>query len=213
MFCLEFPPVNTTGNYRSAGFAKNLSDAGVEVILFTVSEQSGVKTFGKKLDESLMQGLEKVKIFRFHVKPFRKIWESKIGNALRIWWNTTDKIDKRWFKGNSKKEILSILDSEKPDAMYFSLPPFSLARMALNMHESTGIPMVVDMRDAWSFWGTSPHTTYFHYLNKKRTENKLFSKASTIVGVTPQLIKDFKLQHSNINPDKFKVIYNGVDYF
>ena len=213
MFCLEFPPVNTTGNYRSAGFARNLSEAGVEVIVFTVSEQSGVETFGKKLDESLMEGLEKVKIFRFDVEPFREIWRSKIGNALRIWWNTTDKIDKRWFKGNSKKVILSILESEKPDAIYFSLPPFSVARMALNIHKSAGIPIIIDMRDAWSLWGTSPHATYFHYLNKKRTEYKLFSKASTIIGVTPELVNDFKLQHSKISPDKFKVIYNGLDEF
>ena len=213
MFCLEFPPVNTTGNYRSAGFARSLNQSGVEVIVFTVTEQSGEKTFGKKLDYSLMQGLEKVKIFRFEVRAFGKLWRTKIGNALRIWWNTTDKIDKRWYIGKTKKEILRIIKEEKPVALYFSLPPFSMAGMALNIHRTTGIPIIVDMRDAWSLWGTSPHTSYFHYVRKKRMEAKLFSKASIVIGVTPELVNDFKIQHPHINANKFKVIYNGADNF
>jgi hypothetical protein len=213
MFCLEFPPLNTTGNYRNAGFARVLSMSGVDVIVFTLSEQSGLNTFGKRLDLTLMHGLDKVKIFRYDVKPFNKIWRGKIGNAIRIWWNNTDKIDKRWFNGNSEYDILSIIKIEEPDVLFFSLPPFSVARMALRIHKLTGIPMIVDMRDAWSLWGTSPHATYFHYLYKKFTERKLFSKASTVIGVTPELIHDFKFQHPNINPNKFKVIFNGVDNF
>ena len=213
MFCLEFPPVNTTGNYRSAGFARSLSKSGVDVLVFTVSEQSGVRIFGKKLDRSLMKGLEKVKIFRCKVNFFHKIWQTKIGNAVRIWWSSTDKIDRRWYRGDAKKEILSIIKSEKPDALYFSLPPFSVARMALNIHKFTKVPMIIDMRDAWSLWGTSPHTTFFHYFKKKRTENKLFSKASVILTVTPELANDFKQQHPNVSSSKFEVIYNGFDDF
>lgn len=212
-FCLEFPPVNTTGNYRSAGFARYLLSRGEDVTVFTSTVESGEKTFGKKADYLLLQGLENAKIFRYGIRPFRIFWKSKLGNAIRIWWNTTDKIDRRWFYGSTKVEILQTLENEKPDFLYFSLPPFSVARMALKIHKKTGIPMIVDMRDAWSLWGTNPHQSILHYFKKKRFEYELFSKAHLILGVTPELIKDFREQHQKIRSEKFKVVYNGVDEF
>jgi hypothetical protein len=212
-FVLEFPPVNTTGNYRSAGFVRYLLSKDVDVLVFTCTIDSGEQTFGKKADFSLMKGLDKARIFRYNIEPFKNIWRTKFGNAIRIWWNTTDKIDKRWFFGKTQKEILQRLKIEKPDFLYFSLPPFSVARMALKIHKATDIPVIVDMRDAWSLWGTSPHQTFFHYWQKKRTEMLLFSKAKYVLSVTPELVLDFQEQHPLICKEKFKVIYNGVDDF
>ncbi len=212
-FALEFPPVNTTGNYRSAGFARYFLSKGADVLAFTCSIDTGEQTFGKKADFSLMQGLEKARIFRYDIKPFRKIWRTKLGNAIRIWWNTTDKIDKRWFFGKTQEEILQTLKIEKPDFLYFSMPPFSVAQMALKIHAATDIPLIVDMRDAWSLWGTSPHQTFFHYWQKKRTEQLLFSKAKYVLSVTPELVLDFQKQHPMVSKEKFKIIYNGVDDF
>ena len=108
-FALEFPPVNTTGNYRSAGFARYLLSKDDDVLVFTCEVAAGEQTFSKKADFSLMQGLEKAKIFRYKIKPLKKIWRTKLGNAIQIWWNTTDKIDKRWFLGKTQKEILHTL--------------------------------------------------------------------------------------------------------
>ena len=84
LFCIEFPPINTTGNYRNAGFVRHLLHNNEEVIVFTCSVDSGVKTFGKKADYSLMEDLENAKIFRYEIKPFKKIWLSKLGNSIRI---------------------------------------------------------------------------------------------------------------------------------
>lgn len=212
-FVFEFPPVNTTGNYRSAGFVRYLLSKDADVIVFTCTIDSGEQTFDKKADFSLMKGLEKARIFRYDIEPFKKIWRTKLGNAIRIWWNTTDKIDKRWFFGKTQKEIFQTLKIEKPDFLYFSLPPFSLARMALKIHKATDIPIIVDMRDAWSLWGTSPHQTFFHYWQKKRTEQLLFAKAKYVLSVTPELVLDFQKQHPLVNKKKFKVIYNGLDDF
>lgn len=212
-FVLEFPPVNTTGNYRSAGFVRYLLSKDADVLVFTCTIDSGEQTFGKKADFILMQGLEKARIFRYNIKPFKKIWRTKLGNAIRIWWNTTDKIDKRWFTGKTQEEILQTLKIEKPDFLYFSMPPFSVARIALKIHKATDIPLIVDMRDAWSLWGTSPHQTFLHYWQKKKTEQLLFAKAKYILSVTPELVLDFQKQHPMISKEKFKVIYNGVDDF
>ncbi len=64
MICPEFPPVNTTGNYRSAGFARKFTKAGHEVQVITTTIESGEETFRKSTDDQLLVGLESIKIHR-----------------------------------------------------------------------------------------------------------------------------------------------------
>jgi hypothetical protein len=211
MLCLEFPPVNTTGNYRSAGFARYFSANGIETIVLTCDVKSGEDTFNKKADYSLLNGLENVRIHRFPIKPMRNFWRKGIGNSLRIWWNSTDKIDRRWYFGENKKKIAAIINKESPDVLYVSLPPFSLGRTALSISKEFNLPLITDMRDAWSLWVTSSFSTRFHYYRLRKFENKLFKGSDLVLGVTPELVKDFISQHTKINKNKFHTIYNGYD--
>lgn len=211
MFAWEFAPVNTTGNYRNTAFAKILSQEGLEIHVFTICERDGQEIFGRKIDENLLIGTDEIHIYRYPVRGFRKVWKTRIGNAIRIWWSTTDKIDRRWFRKGTKRHILLTLNQIKPDYLYFSLPPFSMARVALEIHKITGIPYIVDMRDAWSLWCTSPNTSYIHFWYKRKLELKLFSSASSIITVTEELKNDFVKHHPRVDESKFNVIFNGLD--
>ena len=211
MLCLEFPPVNTTGNYRSAGFARYFSRSGIETVVLTCDVKSGENTFNKGVDNSLLTGLEKVKIYRFPIKPIPRFWTTGIANTIRIWFKTTDKIDKRWYYGENRKKIDDIINKESPDIIYVSLPPFSMARTAMLISRKFNLPLVTDMRDAWSLWVTNPFATRFHYNKILKLENRLFNSSKLVLGVTPELVQDFMNQHPKIKKDKFKTIYNGYD--
>lgn len=211
MICPEFPPVNTTGNYRSAGFAREFSKAGHEVQVITTTVDSGIQTFNKSADEQLLLGLESVKIHRFPIRPISDLFKKGIGNALRIWWNTTDNINKRWYFGQNKKKINDVTREFKPDILYISLPPFSCYSVALDLHKNHQVKLVTDMRDAWSLWATSPYPTRYHYKKVKRLEHSLFSSSTLILGVTNELVNDFKSQHKDISANKFRVVFNGYD--
>lgn len=211
MLCLEFPPINTTGNYRSAGFARYLCEHNVETVVLTGTIDTLEKTFGKNADPNLLKGLDKVKIYRYPVKPNKKFWTKGIANTLRIWWNTTDKIDKRWYYGKNKKQIDAVIEKEKPDLLYVSLPPFSIARTAIEISKKFNLPLITDMRDAWSLWVSSPFSTRLHYKKIYNLERRIFEQSKLILGVTPELIEDFKQQHPSINSQRFKTIFNGYD--
>lgn len=211
MLCLEFPPVNTTGNYRSGGFARHLCNSNIETVVLTGTVDTLEKTFGKKSDQKLLSGLEPVKIHRFPILPFKSVWSKGIGNKARIWWNTTDKMDKRWYIGDNKKQIDALIENEKPDVLYVSLPPFSMARVAIELSIKFNLPLVTDMRDAWSLWVSHPFYTRFHYKKIYNLEKKLFKQSSLIIGVTPELVDDFRNQHKEIEPKQFKTIFNGYD--
>ncbi len=211
MLCMEFAPVNTTGHYRAAGFARHLKKFGIEPIVLTCDEQSGIRAFSTSVDQKLMEGLEDIKIYRFPIAPFKRIWKTKIGNFLRIWWNSTDKMAHRWYTKSMQKELDDITDEHKPDLLYVSLPPFSMYYAALKIKKKYKIPLIVDMRDAWSLWGNSPFSTRIHYHVVKYYESKLFRQANAVIGVTPELVNDFRKQHLSIDSEKFNVIYNGFD--
>jgi glycosyltransferase involved in cell wall biosynthesis len=211
MLCLEFPPVNTTGNYRSAGFARYLCKNNVETVVLTGTVDTLVKSFDKKADDSLLKGLEKAKIYRFPIAPIKPLWSKGIGDKVRIWWNISDKIDKRWYFGENKKKIDAIIKKERPDLFYVSLPPFSVARTALEISKKFNLPLITDMRDGWSLWVSLPFSTRFHYKKVLNVERRLFKQSKLIMGVTPELMADFKQQHPSINANKFKTIFNGYD--
>ena len=192
MLCLEFPPVNTTGNYRSAGFAMAFSKSGHDVEVITTTVESGLETFNKGVDDTLLAGLEIIKVHRYPIKSISKFFSQGIGNAIRIWWNSTDSIDKRWYYGKNKRRMQEVVKRFKPDVLYVSLPPFSIARVAIDLKSQHSLPLITDMRDAWSLWATSPYSTRYHYKKVKRLERALFNASDAILGVTQQLVDDFK---------------------
>ena len=211
MLCLEFPPVNTTGNYRSAGFAMAFSKSGHDVEVITTTVESGLETFNKGVDDTLLAGLESIKVHRYPIKSISKFFSQGIGNAIRIWWNSTDSIDKRWYYGKNKRRMQEVVKRFKPDVLYVSLPPFSIARVAIDLKSQHSLPLITDMRDAWSLWATSPYSTRYHYKKVKRLERALFNASDAILGVTQQLVDDFKTQHPSIIENKFHVVFNGYD--
>ena len=104
MLCIEFPPINTTGNYRSAGFARYLLKSNIEPIVFTAEEESAADAFNKKKDLSLLKGLENLKIYRFPIKKVSSLNKYKLVNYFRIWSSVFDSIGKRWYYGDNKKQ-------------------------------------------------------------------------------------------------------------
>lgn len=211
MICLEFPPVNTTGNYRSAGFARYLAKHNVETHILTTDIKSGERIFRKNVDHRLMKGLESVHIHRFPIKPLAKFWKTKIGSFLRIWWQSTDNIDRRWFNYENKKEIENLIERCRPDILYLTLPPFSISRVAIHLSRKFNIPLVSDFRDAWSLWGTSTFSTEWHYKKVLKLERQLIMQSTKVLGVTQELIDDLKAYHEGQFEDKFRVVYNGYD--
>ncbi len=213
MLCIEFPPINTTGNYRSAGFARYLLKSNIEPIVLTAEEESAADAFNKKKDLSLLKGLENLKIHRFPIKKVSSLNKYKLVNYFRIWSSVYDSIGKRWYYGDNKKQIDAAILKEKPDVLYVSMPPFSMGIVALDIANKFSLPLITDMRDAWSLWGSAPYSTRIHYNLVKRLEYKLFKYSKYIISTSEEMASDFYDLHKDIDKNKFKVIYNGYDKF
>lgn len=208
---MEFPPVNTTGNFRSLKFVKYLKDFGVQPIVVTLKEDEASHYFKVPVDNSLLKEIPPdTPIFRVHCEGEEKYYGNKLKNFITIFFSIKDTLAVRW-KKHLFIELEAIIKRHSPQLIFTSLPPFSSGKLAVHVAKKFRLPLIVDMRDLYANWGNVPHGSFVHYLLKLFEERMIFRRAAKIIGVTPQLIKTLKATHPLVKAEKFVVIPNGYD--
>lgn len=212
---MEFPPVNTTGNFRTLKFLKYLGEFGIEPVVVTLTEQHASRIFNAPIQADLLKELPSdLKIYRIPCN-LEQIQNALEGNKAKVFYNiffsVVDQIGDAW-KPQLKELLEEIISAEKPRLLYTSAPPFSTVELACNVGQQYNMPVILDMRDLWAYWGSNPNGSRFHFYYKKYLERKAFKSAAAIIGVTRELIDIFKTSHPEIDPRKFHLIPNGFDY-
>lgn len=207
----EFPPLANTGVHRSVKFVKYLQKYNIDPIVVTLTEESGIDIFGKSNDNALSSQIPNtVKIHRIPCKSIKPYYRTKLRGFITIFFSTKDIIGKVWNK-QFALYISDLIKLEKPSAIYATLPPFSIGKLATKAAKTHNIPLIIDMRDGWLTWRTSPFGSYLHYLFTKIEEKSLFKSASVVIGTTKELISIFSKDHPQIAIEKFHWIPNGFD--
>lgn len=202
--------MNTTGNFRPLKFVKHLPAMGILPIVVTFKAEQGARYFNAALDPSLLNELpQQVPVYRIDCDE-PKIYRSKVMNFLRFYFSIHDSFAVRW-KRNLLSQLPSIVHRHRPKLVFTTLPPFSSGGLAVDIADRFNLPLVIDMRDLYSKWGSSPSRSRVHFWLANLDERRLFSKAKVIVAATPQLSSIFKSSHPKINEEKFYHIPNGFD--
>ena len=210
VIALEFAPVQTTGAFRSIALVKYLHKFGFRPIVITINPDDATQIFSAKKNLSLFDGLPN-DLSVFHAKPTRKIvTESPLRQYFRILTNLDDTFFKR-FESSFNEIIQDIKSRFVISAVYASLPPFGAGQLGIMTAKHLTVPLVLDLRDAWSEWLSQPVPTYWHYKRRLRDERDAFEKASAIITVTKQLRNIFINTHPQIPSHKFHVVPNGFD--
>jgi glycosyltransferase involved in cell wall biosynthesis len=208
---MEFAPVNTTGNFRSVKFIKYLPQLGVDPVVITFRAEEGAKFFNARIDTSLLHDIPSgVTVHRVHCEDGHQYFSSHWRSFLTIYFSVKDTFARRWSKYLFPK-LDEIIRTYRPSILFTSLPPFSSGGMAVQISKRFQLPLIVDMRDLYVRWGTVPFASRVHYWLTLLEERRIFSRATAVIGVTPQLIDIFRSTHPEIEPSKFHFISNGFD--
>lgn len=209
---MEFPPVNTTGNFRSLKHVKYLSQFGIEPIIVTFIAEEAAKFFNTKIDDQLMNELpDDCIVYRIHCADEKKsLLPKKWSEFIRIFFSIKDSLSKRW-KPFLFKELDAIIKKHNPKLLYTSLPPFSSGMLTKDISDIYSIPYVLDMRDLWAFWSNVPFGSRIHFLLTLKEENKIYRNAVKVIGVTPQMVEILRQKNPGISRTKFEYISNGFD--
>lgn len=208
----EFPPLNSGGVYRSLAFVKYLKQFGINPIVITLAQKCFHNAFenytiDEQLGKDILSGIDVVEIASKNINSLHK---SRVNNFVDIYFNIMGKEANGWDK-DFKKILPGIVERYKPQAIFVTLPPFSILKQAVWLSKLSKLPLITDFRDAWSQWRLAPYGSYFHYLATLKAERKYFKYADAIIATSNQTVSDFKRLHAGIDANKFHLITNGFD--
>jgi glycosyltransferase involved in cell wall biosynthesis len=202
----EFPPTPSIGAVRPHEFARHWALAGHSITVVTADHGKTNAAPGHDLPT-----LPNSVVVHRIACPAISSSRFKSFSWLRFFFTY---IGDRWahhWKPNLYKHWKSIIAEARPDVIYVTIPPFSMAPLVCELARSVGIPLVIDFRDAWSQWSSTPRTTWFHHQLQLRAERYCLNSAHLITGVTQQLLDDLIAAHPSVSPGKFSVVPNGFD--
>ncbi len=206
----EFPPLASAGVYRPVGFVKHLGEYGIEPVILTTDAQSFRQGVDAMLDESLVSELPAdLNIERIRC-PSTPEGRTSFQRWVSIFFSLTDSHATRWREGVIK-EVERIVAEHRPKAIYVTAPPFSMARLGIELGRTLQLPLVLDLRDAWTQWRIAPYPTWFHYLLTHRLEEKTISSASRVICTSDDTRRDLLRIHPQIPKEKLIVVTNGYD--
>lgn len=203
--------MNLGGVFRPLRFANGLNRNGIKPVILTFSDNEHLRNVHSRFDFALLDKLDSdIPVYRIPLDDLSSYYNTRWKAFKNIYFNTSDNFLKAWEK-NVYRELPGIIERHRPKAVFVTCPPFSAAGLGARISKEFGLPLILDMRDAWSqVW--SPSGTYLHYLRKEGAERDALNQASAVITVTPRLKAMFQETHPKIPLDKFSLIYNGYDF-
>ncbi|MCC6576303.1 MAG: glycosyltransferase [Flavobacteriales bacterium] len=199
----QFPPLNIGGSHRPFKFVKHLHRSGIDPVVITPQADAHR---GEALDKAVTGLHEGTVILRTPVDP--PTWMDRVRGSYYL--NTRDPEARRW-----RRHLLAAADQAARDhdlkAVIISIPPFSTGALGVEVARRLKLPLLVDLRDAWSLWTITPYVSRLHFLRRRAHERRLLRAADAVTVTSPQTIADLQALHPMVPADRFHLVTNGYD--
>ena len=183
----DFPPCPSIGgSLRSEKFVKYLPDFGWKATVLSLSQYN-------------------------HIVKEKYADVSRISSLTH--WNRPFKIAPYGWIPPLYKYGRRIMSENKYDLIYVSCPPFPQTMAALRLKRRTGVPLVVDFRDAWTLAPYMEKNLLNKVINKTLfpfMEKLVLKNVDWLVLNTPSALRAYLNNFSSLR-DRTSVIPNGYD--
>jgi glycosyltransferase involved in cell wall biosynthesis len=209
-FAFEFPPLNRGGVYRSLAFVKYLTCYGINPVVVTLDPSSYADVYDRFVTDEMLgkKVMEKTTVISIPSEKRRS--QTRLGEFVSIYFSILGNEASNW-KENYFRALPGLIGQYKPEAIFATVPPFSMLPLVLETANRYKLPLLLDFRDAWSQWRVLPHGTRIHYWRNLQLERKYLSKADAVIATSQQTIGDFIKLHPGIPASRFHYIPNGYD--
>jgi hypothetical protein len=206
-----FPPLQHSGTLRSAAFCANLPRHLVNPVIFCSSdyEVSRQNIVGHVVESEH-------KDHPAWGEVYRSDW--KLNRQTSRWSRTQSRVPvlnflqkRQLLRQVSEDLVIDVVQKIRArgcDAIFSTYSPEIDIELGLAAAKTTGLPLMIDLRDPWSHMPTPPHRHYFDYLLAKEHEGKALRSASAII-VTTDAHKSLLIREMALLESKIHVIRNG----
>ncbi len=213
-----FPPMGLSGVQRVLKFTKYMSGYNWQPTVIT----SG-KTGYYAHDKSLLEEAENanIKIVRTEAFDPSSILAKygTISMPREFVRKILSKISKFVFIPDNKKswankaylEAKKLLNKEKYDVIFVSVPPFSQFEIAAKLKNEFDLPLIVDYRDLWFGNHFGYYPTPYHKYKHKKLEYAALKAADKIVAVNRKIKEKLLITYQFLHFEDFEIIPHGFD--
>lgn len=206
----KFPPSGGIGVQRVTKFAKYMPEYGYNPIVVTIPEWSD----RSKKDPSMLKELSpELEVHRPFYFDYRKIVPGDIAKLFKG-------IERKYLFPDSfriwcpsaMRTVKKIASQKKIDAVFVTCKSFSLMRLIKPLRELLGVPVILDLRDPFSFnyYNIDKPEKY-----KKRVlelEIEAFAHASAVTTVTPFIADKYRSLYPGSQVHKITNGYDPADF-
>ena len=213
-----FPPLGLSGVQRTLKFVKYLPSFGWEPTVLTVEDRGYFAKDEALLDE--LQGLP-VDILRtpsldpLHFMRRKNVVRMPSGRALGLLGKLSQSVfipdNKIGWKKPAVQAAMAHLEKHPVDAIFATAPPYTDFLIGLELKQRTGLPLIVDYRDAWldnplHFYATPLHKALHH-----RLEQRVLRHADEIITINRPIKERILRANRFLSHNDVTILSQGFD--
>jgi glycosyltransferase involved in cell wall biosynthesis len=214
-----YPPLGLSGVQRTLKFTKYMSKYGWEPTVITTGNIAYFAHDFSLLKEVEEAGINVIRTEAFDVNSvlgkqfetvsmpkefFRKVLSS-ISKTIFIPDNK-----KSWAK-KAYKTARELLQKEKYDTIFVSIPPFSSFSYAAKLKREFGIPLFVDYRDLWYGNHFAFYPTPYHRYKHKKLEYEALRAVDKVVAVNRRVKEKLIMTYPFLSYNDVMIVPHGFD--
>jgi glycosyltransferase involved in cell wall biosynthesis len=222
-----FPPIVDAGGFRPLAFSRYLPEFGWDPIVVTRPDSGSLPLDPTQLDtlprsvriERVPEGFVDAWHHHFQkrlrwARPFELLVNRPRGwLAEAVAWRVARRDpQRRWEVSWMQPAIdlgMKLIEQYRPDAILASAPPFETLKTGWTLHTRTGVPLVADFRDPWTygiFWDPSNRRAASDAL----WETRVVESAAKTVVVTPSMQRRMAEKYPRL-ADRVELVMNGYE--
>lgn len=206
------------GVQRITKFVKYLPSSGWRPLVLTVKPVSYFAS-----DASLLREIpHEAEVFRagsldplrvaslFSLKSGKSFVEARLSAKPALDWLAIPDLSLGWLP-LAVSSGLSILRSRSPEAILATAPPYTAHLVGGILAWASGLPLVLDYRDAWTFDSPRSFPTGLHYALNRLLEKKMLRTAARVLTVNEPIAHGLRAALDFPEKDKVHVLPLGYD--
>lgn len=210
MILQGFPPAHHSGTLRNEAFARNLPDFGIQPVILSASDHDRVIPYGTVAGWQDSPQWAEVRRLPWGLLP-----QPGQDRAARKWLQRLPlggTIDCRFARTQVVARVLpaarELVRIHSPQVIYASSPPVEALLVADALARETGLPLVCDLRDPWTYYSWAKYRHWIDFALERHLERAVLSRAAVVIANTPTA-RDILITRVGVSPAKIVVIPNG----
>jgi glycosyltransferase involved in cell wall biosynthesis len=213
-----FPPLGLSGVQRTFKFVKFLPQHGWHPSVLTVEDRAYFAKDAAMLDE--LTDLP-VKIYRtrsldpLHILRRKNVVRMPRAATLSLFGKISQSLflpdNKIGWKRKAVAEGLRIIERDGIDVIFATAPPYTDFLIGEELRRRTGLPLVVDYRDAWLDNPLHFYPTPFHRAIHLRLEQRVLRAASAIITINRPIKEQMVRRYDLVSHNDISIVPHGYD--